>query len=148
MSIDSFMYEAIKEAEEGIRNGDGGPFGSIIVKNGEIVGRGHNRVLKNSDPTCHGEMEAIRDACKRLNTHDLSGCKLYTTAYPCKMCAGAIEWAGIKEVIYGCDVNDTEDIGFKDKEFYEDSPITFDCQGHDECRELFKDYQKTEPELY
>ena len=67
----------------------------MIVKDGEIVGRGHNRVVVNQDPTCHGEMEAIRDACKNLGTFDLSGCELYTTAEPCPMCLGATLWANI-----------------------------------------------------
>ena len=73
----NYMKLAVEEAREGIRNGEGGPFGSVIVKDGEIVGRGHNQVLKNNDPTCHGEVSAIRDACSRLGTYDLSGCIIY-----------------------------------------------------------------------
>ena len=88
-----FMEEAIKEAREGILQKHGGPFGTVIVKDGRIVGRGHNRVLVNHDPTCHGEMEAIRDACRNMKSHDLSGCSLYTTAAPCPMCLGAILWS-------------------------------------------------------
>ena len=78
----NYMKEAIKEAYEGIEKKHGGPFGSVIVKDGKIVGKGHNQVLLNHDSTCHGEMMAIRDACKNLGTHDLSGCSLYTTAAP------------------------------------------------------------------
>ena len=77
-----FMDEALQEAYEGIEHGHGGPFGTVIVKDGNIVGRGHNRVVYKKDPTCHGEMEAIRDACRKLDTFDLSGCDLYTTAVP------------------------------------------------------------------
>ncbi|MCI6722600.1 nucleoside deaminase, partial [Treponema porcinum] len=91
-----FMKEALSEAYNGIENRHGGPFGTVIVRDGKIVGRGHNKVLLNRDPTCHGEMEAIRDACKNLDTFDLSGCELYTTAEPCPMCLGAILWANIK----------------------------------------------------
>lgn len=114
----NYMDEALKEAYEGITKGDGGPFGSVIVKDGQIIGRGHNRVLKNSDPTCHGEMEAIRDACSKLKTHDLSGAILYTTAEPCPMCLGGILWANIKKVYYGCTIADTDKIGFRDDQFY------------------------------
>ena len=91
----AFMQAALEEAYAGIEAGDGGPFGTVIVRDGEIVGRGHNRVVVNQDPTCHGEMEAIRDACKNLGTFDLSGCELYTTAEPCPMCLGATLWANI-----------------------------------------------------
>ena len=77
--MDKFMEMAIEEAYEGIRNGDGGPFGAVIVKDGKVIGKGHNRVLKNQDPTCHGEVEAIRDACKNIKNFDLKGSTIYTT---------------------------------------------------------------------
>ena len=96
----------------------GGPFGCVIVKDGEVVGKGHNEVIKNNDPTCHGEMMAIHDACKSLNTFDLSGCELYTTGEPCPMCLSAILWANISKVFYGCNIYDTEEIGFRDNVFY------------------------------
>ena len=80
------MKEAVSEAYEGIKHGDGGPFGTVIVKDGKIVGRGHNRVIKNQDPTCHGEIEAIHDACKNLGTFQLDGCIIYTSCEPCPMC--------------------------------------------------------------
>ena len=94
-----------------MKKNHGGPFGAVVVKNGKIVGRGHNRVLYKKDPTCHGEMEAIRDACKNLETHDLTGCQLYTTAEPCPMCLGGILWSNIQEVYFGCDRIDTDRIG-------------------------------------
>ena len=81
-----FMAAAIEEAYEGIEHGHGGPFGSVIVRDGEIIGSGHNRVLLNNDPTCHGEVDAIRSTCAELGTFDLSGCELYTTGEPCPMC--------------------------------------------------------------
>ena len=112
--MNKFMNEAIEEAKSGILNGEGGPFGSVVVKDGKIVGRGHNQVVKLNDPTCHGEMQAIRDACKTLGTFDLSGCELYTTGEPCHMCLTACMWANLDKVYYGCTVADNEDIGFRD----------------------------------
>lgn len=116
--MNKYMELAINEAKEGIMKNHGGPFGCVIVKDGEVVGKGHNEVIKNNDPTCHGEMMAIHDACKALNTFDLSGCELYTTGEPCPMCLSAILWANISKVFYGCNTYDTEEIGFRDNVFY------------------------------
>ena len=144
-----FMREAVKEAYVGINHHHGGPFGSVIVRDGMIVGRGHNRVLVNKDCTCHGEMEAIRDACKRLGTHDLSGCELYTTAEPCPMCLGAILWSNIRRVFYGCNRKDTDSIGFRDDEFYacfygeKDIFCMTECD-REACLQLFSEYQADE----
>ncbi len=113
-----FMREAIIESEKNLKTGDGGPFGAVVVRNGKIIGRGHNEVIKNSDPTCHGEIQAIRDACKCLQTYDLTGCELYTSAMPCPMCLGAIIWANIKVVYYGNSAQDTAQIGFRDDFIY------------------------------
>jgi len=113
-----FMREAIIESEKNLKTGDGGPFGAVVVRNGKIIGRGHNEVIKNSDPTCHGEIQAIRDACKYLQTYDLTGCELYTSAMPCPMCLGAIIWANIKVVYYGNSAQDTAHIGFRDDFIY------------------------------
>ena len=136
-----FMLEAIKEAREGINSLHGGPFGSVIVKNGRIVGRGHNQVVLNHDPTCHGEVMAIHDACRNLGTFDLSGCEIYTTGEPCPMCKGAILWANIKKVYYGCDIYDTEKIGFRDNVFYQFNDDKFMEQlGREECLELYDEY--------
>ena len=135
------MKIAIEEAETGINAGHGGPFGCVIVKGGDIIGQGHNEVIKNGDPTCHGEMIAIRDACKKLGTHDLSGCELYTTAEPCPMCAGAIMWANIKKVYYGCTVEDTDGIGFRDKQFYEAPEDISEELDRRECLEVFAEYR-------
>lgn len=142
------MREAIEEAYKGIRQGEGGPFGSVIVKDGKIVGRGHNKVLLKKDPTSHGEMEAIRDACKALDTYDLSGCELYTTAAPCPMCMGAILWAGIDRVHYGCTVEDTDAIGFRDLKFYDtfahmqNGMLHMREEDRDNCKLLFAEYQE------
>lgn len=142
-----YMDEALKEAYEGIEKGHGGPFGAVIVKDGKIVGRGHNRVLLKKDPTCHGEMEAIRDACANLSSHDLSGCEIYTTAEPCPMCLGGILWANISKVYYGCTVDDTDKIGFRDDTFYEflngkSDILSLEETERSECQELFKKYSE------
>lgn len=117
--MDKYMKLAIEEAKKGIKEGHGGPFGAVIVKDGEVISKGHNHVVVNNDPTCHGEVDAIRKACKKLNTFDLSGCDIYTTAYPCPMCFGAILWANINKIYYGCSMTNSETIGFRDKMFEE-----------------------------
>ena len=111
------MQMAIDEAREGINNHHGGPFGTVIVKNGEVVARGHNKVLLKHDPTRHGEIDAIRAACEALGTHDLSGCELYTTGEPCHMCLCACMWANIDKIYYGCTIEDNGRIGFRDDKF-------------------------------
>lgn len=147
-----FMEEALQEAYEGIQKKHGGPFGSVVVKDNRIVGRGHNRVLLKKDPTCHGEMEAIRDACQNLGTHDLSGCELYTTAEPCPMCLGGILWANIAKVYYGCNCQDTAEIGFRDDAFYDflkgdGRALQLEEWRREQCLELFDTYQKDKKNL-
>lgn len=148
----SYMKIALDEAYKGIRNGDGGPFGAVIVRNGEVIGQGHNKVLADHDPTMHGEVAAIRNACSNIGTHSLNGCTLYTSAYPCPMCMSAALWAGIEKIVYGCTVNDTADIGFKDDDFYEaiksGEPIPLECDDRDECLELFKEYNGLRAQRY
>jgi len=147
------MSEAVKEAYKGIEKGHGGPFGCVIVKEGKIVGRGHNRVLVNKDATCHGEMMAIRDASKNIDSHDLSGCELYTTAAPCPMCKGAILWANISKVYYGCNVLDTDSIGFRDEIFYknwnDDASENYGEElERESCLKLFDDYNRSTQKMY
>ena len=113
--MDKFMKIAKENAENGIANKEGGPFGAVIVdKSGNIISNGNNKVLKNNDPTAHAEIVAIREACKKLNTYDLSEYILYTSCEPCPMCLSAIIWANIKEVYYGCTKEDAGSIGFRD----------------------------------
>ena len=144
--MNKFMQLAIKEAKKGVLNGDGGPFGAIVVKNGKMVGKGHNCVVKKHDPTCHGEMEAIRNACKKLNTFDLSDCELYTTGEPCPMCLAGCLWANIKKVYFGCTILDNEKIGFRDNKFDKlmggrKSLKSYLSQiDRDECLKVFKEY--------
>lgn len=140
-----FMTAALDEAYKGIRAMDGGPFGCVIVKNGEIIAVGHNSVIKKHDPTCHGEMEAIRNACAALESFDLTGCELYTTAEPCPMCLGAILWANIDKVYYGCNRDDTASIGFRDSKFYDclagkDKTLEMSELERNECLKLFGEY--------
>ncbi|KRO17654.1 nucleoside deaminase [Lacticaseibacillus saniviri] len=114
-----FMAQAAKEAMNNVTAGDGGPFGCVIVKDGKVIATGHNRVLIDHDPTAHGEVVAIRAAGQALGQFDLSGCELYTSAYPCPMCLSAIIWANIKTVYYGNTARDAADIGFRDEMIYD-----------------------------
>lgn len=151
--MNKFMRMAINEAKKGIESHHGGPFGAVIVKDGKVVGKGHNQVLKNNDPTCHGEIMAIHKACKNLKTFDLSGCELYTTGEPCPMCYAAILWANIDKVYYGCTIQDNENIGFRDKKFYEMQQPEFRNKvvnelDREKCLELFEYYNSLEHNLY
>ena len=139
--MNPYMQIAIEEAQAGIRAGHGGPFGCVIVKDGEVIGRGHNEVILQQDATCHGEITAIRAACKALGTFDLSGCELYTTAAPCPMCRGAILWANIRKVYYGCTVSDTDSIGFRDQAFYEGTELPEEQTDRDACLRVFEEYK-------
>jgi tRNA(Arg) A34 adenosine deaminase TadA len=113
-----FMHRAIELARLGMRSGAGGPFGAVVVKDGKIIGEGHNRVIGTNDPTAHGEIVAIRDACARLGHFSLQGCEIHTTGEPCPMCLGAIHWARIRRIYYGFSITDAATIGFDDREFY------------------------------
>ncbi len=140
-----FMSLAIKEAKIGILKGDGGPFGSIIVKNNKIIGKAHNTVLKNNDPTCHGEIQAIRSACKKIKNFDLSGSVLYSTGEPCPMCLCACMWANIKLIYFGCTLKENEKIGFRDMKFSRIMSLKKNKKilkqiMHKECWDLFKFY--------
>ncbi len=149
--MNKYMQLALEEAYKGINSGHGGPFGAVIVKDGKVISKGHNHVVVNNDPTCHGEVDAIRKACKKLKTFDLSGCEIYTTGYPCPMCFCAILWANIDKVYYGCNTTDTEIIGFRDKEFEESIPVKkiFMCKEIDreECIKLYKEYNEIQNKI-
>ncbi len=112
------MREAIRLAEDGVKGRRGGPFGCVVVRRGEIVGRGSNRVTSANDPTAHAEVTAIRDACSRLQTFQLADCELYTSCEPCPMCLSAIYWARIPEIYYGNTRADAAAIGFDDDFIY------------------------------
>ena len=114
-----FMREAIRLADESVQHG-GGPFGAVIVKDGEIIAGGSNSVTINNDPTAHAEVSTIREACRKLGTFDLTGCTIYTSCEPCPMCLGAIYWARISRIFYGNNRKDAHDIDFADDFIYEE----------------------------
>lgn len=154
-----FMEMAIDEAIANLKSKDGGPFGAVVVKDGKVVGKGRNKVLKDHDPTAHGEVNAIRDACKNLGTHDLTGCEIYTSSYPCPMCLGAIIWANIKKVYYANTKEDANDIGFRDDFIYQylevlskneedNNVIEFVPLLREEAIGVFQKYFYTENERY
>lgn len=112
------MRRAIELARQGMLAGDGGPFGAVVVREGEIIGEGWNRVLRDTDPTAHGEISAIRDACSKSGDFSLKGCEIHTTGEPCPMCLGAIHWARIGKIYYGFSISDAEAAGFDDQDFF------------------------------
>ncbi|MCB0582535.1 MAG: nucleoside deaminase [Phaeodactylibacter sp.] len=120
MSDEKFMEEAIRLAIEGVRAGHGGPFGAVVVKDGEIIGRGQNRVLADKDPTAHAEMVAIREACRQLGHFQLDGCVVYASSEPCPMCLGALYWARPRRIVFGSSREDAARISFDDAFIYEE----------------------------
>merc|ERR1711934_436228 len=126
MDANPFMDMAVEEACTGVVTREGGPYGAVITTRGpkgdqpeEVVARAHNMVLQSNDPTAHAECTAIRKACARLGTFDLSNCTLYTSCYPCPMCYGAIHWAKIKKCYWAAAPDDAAAAGFDDMFIYE-----------------------------
>jgi len=115
-----FMARAIELARHGVDANAGGPFGCVVVKDGEVIGEGNNRVTSTNDPTAHAEVIAVREACTRLGNFQLSGCTIYTSCEPCPMCLGAIYWARPDRVFYACTRDDAAKIGFDDDFIYEE----------------------------
>ena len=153
--MNQYMQLAKQNAEKGIKRGDGGPFGAVIVdKQGKIISNGNNQVIKENDPTAHAEIVAIREACQQLNTYDLSEYILYTSCEPCPMCLSAIIWANIKEVYYGCTKEDAGEIGFRDDMIYEylkgnhADLIHMKKIDREDCLETFKKYKETGGTIY
>jgi guanine deaminase len=116
----NFMRRAIELAQAGIDANDGGPFGCVVVKDGEIVGEGNNSVTSTNDPTAHAEIVAIREACRNLNSFQLEDCVIYTSCEPCPMCLGAIYWARPRRVFFACTREDAARAGFDDDFIYEE----------------------------
>ena len=153
-----FMDVAIDLSDDNFDKNYGGPFGACIVKDGEIIGKGINRVIKNNDPTAHAEIVAIRNACKKLETHDLSGCELYTSCYPCPMCLSAIIWSNIKKVYYANTKEDAADIGFRDDFIYDyigklstgeenKRVLNLKSMNREEALEVFEQYKKDKDKI-
>ena len=150
-----YMKLGIDRARETMNKNIGGPFGAVIVKDNKVIAVASNTVLGDNDPTAHAEMNAIRMAGKVLNTHDLSGCTIYATGYPCPMCLSAIMWSNIKEVYYGTNLKDAEKIGFRDDFIYNyirngnnGDNLNISSLDRDECIKLFNEYQKNNKEIY
>lgn len=151
-----FMEKAIESAREGILCEHGGPFGAVITRGNECISIGHNTVLKDQDPTCHAEMNAIRSACQALNTHILDDCVLYTTAEPCPMCLAAIYWARIPKVYVGVRCQCAAHYGFDDSFFYDElklepekRQVSFTYGVLEEaCEAVFATWKERSGELY
>ena len=158
--MNKYMKVAKELSDDNLLTNVGGPFGACIVKDGKIIGKGSNHVLSNNDPTAHAEIMAIRDACRNINSYDLSNCELYTSCYPCPMCLSAIIWANIKVVYYGNTKEDAADIGFRDDYIYnyikkldsessDDSVLKLECMDRDETISTFNRFkEKSDKTIY
>lgn len=137
-----FMSKAIELSKENIEKQFGWPFGAVVVKNWEIVGSWFNHVIKNNDPTAHAEIQAIRDACKNLNTFDLSQCEIYTSCEPCPMCLWAIFRARINKIYYANTQKDADEIWFDDGNFYKEFSKTIDERSIPEVQFMYEEAKK------
>lgn len=146
-----FMKRAIEIAREGMNNNLGGPFGAVIVKDGKIIAESNNEVTSTNDPTAHAEVAVIRKACKKLNAFQLNECILFTSCEPCPMCLGAIYWARLKAVFYGCTKEDAAQINFDDNFIYKEleksipeREIPFANILRDQSKKVFDEWSKKE----
>ena len=153
MLNNEFLIKAVKLAEKGIYEG-GGPFGALIVRNGEIISEANNRVVISNDPTAHAEILAIRQASKVLGTHILADCILYASCEPCPMCLGAIYWSGIKKVVFAASRKDAAAAGFNDSLIYDEiilSPsarkVAFIELSNAGGKEVFKEWDEYEGKI-
>ena len=117
--MNKFMRIAFKEAFKGLKKNEGGPFGAVIVRDGKVIAKSRNEVIKTNDPTAHAEILAIRKASSKLKRFDLSDCEIYSSCEPCPMCFSAIHWAKMKKLYQGCTKEDAAKIGFDDKFIYD-----------------------------
>lgn len=160
ITIDSdrdIMLKAIERARKTMNEDKGGPFGAAVIDaEGNILSVASNTVLSDHDASAHAEINAIRAASKKIGSHDLTGCTIYTTAHPCPMCLGATIWANIKNIIYGCRPEDADSIGFRDDFIYEfirndlsdTNILKLDEKYREECLKLFKEYDAMDKEIY
>ena len=152
-SEETYLRLALEEAERGVRNGDGGPFGAVIVHEGEVIATAHNQVLATNDPTAHAEIQAIRIASKKLGRFHLEGCALYCTGEPCPMCFSAIHWAHLDRVVYCNTKAEAAAIGFDDAfitEILRDQrpdPIPFIHRNEQSCKRVLKLWEEKEDKI-
>ena len=158
--MNEYMKIAKELSDDNLKTNKGGPFGACVVKDGIIIGKGSNEVLNNNDPTAHAEIMAIREACRNINSYNLSGCELYTSCYPCPMCLSAIIWANIEEVYYGNTKEDAANIGFRDDYIYkyiekisnnieDDDILKLKCIDREETIKTFNEFkEKTDKIIY
>ena len=157
MSLDqqkTFMREASRLSMENVQSGNGGPFGTVIVKNGKIIATGVNEVTKSNDPTAHAEMIAIRNACEKLNSFQLDGCDIYCSCEPCPMCLGAIYWARPKSIYFANSKKDAAEINFDDNFIYQEiklpiheRKLTITQLLRDEAQSVFLQWQESENKI-
>ncbi len=150
---EKFMRHAIELSKKSVENG-GGPFGAVIVKDGEIIAEASNSVTHDNDPTAHAEVNAIRQASKKLNTFDLSGAEIYTSCEPCPMCLGAIYWARLDKIYFANTKDDAKSIGFDDSFIYEEIEKPYHQRKiptiqilREEALEAFKMWQEKEDKI-
>ena len=146
--MNKFIKIAIEEARKGMRSNEGGSFGAVIVRNGKIIARGHNLVIKTNDPTAHAEIVVLRRASAKLKRFDLSDCEIYSSCEPCPMCFSAIHWAKMKKLYFGCTRDDAAKIGFDDKFIYDviqgkaaKKQVKAVHLDRKDCLNLFKEWQ-------
>jgi guanine deaminase len=148
MDHEYFMKMAIERSQKGMQQNIGGPFGAVIVKDGEVVGKGQNQVTSTNDPTAHAEVVAIRDACKRVNNFSLEDAILYTSCEPCPMCLAACYWARIKKIYYGNSQQDAASIDFDDAFLYKELTLPHESRSleiiqicRDEAYKVFEEWR-------
>lgn len=149
-----FMREAIRIALENVRSGKGGPFGAVVVKDGQVIAQGVNQVTHLNDPTAHAEVQAIRAACKTLGSFQLEGCELYASSEPCPMCLGAIYWARPDKVFFATHKGDAANIGFDDQFIYEEMSKNIDMRSipmesflREEALQIFQEWEAQEGKI-
>ena len=149
------MLEAIRYSKQNVDDGSGGPFGAVIAKDGKIISAASNKVTSSNDPTAHAEMEAIRAACKKLNTFSLAGCEIYTSCEPCPMCLSAIHWARIEKIYYANTREDAAEINFDDDYIYNEVSKSVDDRIipmkrilHEEAKKVFIEWKEKEDKIH
>ena len=146
----ALMRLALESAAEGVRLGHGGPFGACVARDGKVVAAAHNTVIRDHDPTAHAEVNAVREACRALGTHDLSDCVMVCTVEPCPMCLGAIAWSRIPRVVFGASRHAAAAAGFDDARFHSGDGLPPLASGllEKECEALFGEWKRLARPLY